>query len=233
MDKTAHFGLPKLVVDLLSSQAEEKGVEMRWKIFNSGQFTELKLTWCPKQPEHRAMNRTHVHKTPSAMRRDHVRKQQYRTKRINTQQVAHNHGNLNMSSKTCDRTTLTHASIQCNIVESGKQGNGCANQSHKEERKVPVRTIHTRSMADPTEKPRHSDMSQDVCVMSPESVMECPDEDMNDSTCIDHADISHVMDESDVSSSSNSMEVLPSNTETNIVNTESELPKTLTALLHT
>ncbi len=52
---------------------------MKWKIFNSGQYTELKLIWCPKHANkmgHTARNSSY-HKAPSAVRRDQDRQQQY------------------------------------------------------------------------------------------------------------------------------------------------------------
>ncbi len=79
MESTNHFGLPKLVVGLLSCQMDNNGIVMKWKIFNSGQYTELKLIWCPTHANkmgHSARISSH-HKAPSAVRRDQDRKQQY------------------------------------------------------------------------------------------------------------------------------------------------------------
>ncbi len=52
---------------------------MKWKIFNSGQYTELKLIWCPKHANKmgHTVRISSYHKAPSAVRRDQDRKQQY------------------------------------------------------------------------------------------------------------------------------------------------------------
>ncbi len=79
MDSTIHFRLPKMAVDMFSCQMDYNGIDMKWKIFNSGQYTELKLIWCSKHANkmgHTARNSSY-HKKPSAIRRDQYRKQQY------------------------------------------------------------------------------------------------------------------------------------------------------------
>ena len=100
MDTQSHFGLPKLVVDLLTQQSADSGLDMKWKIFNSGKYTELKLIWCPKSVDHKAKYSTH--KPPSSLRRDRERKQAYMAKMRN---------NVNARSSV----SVSHVSTQCDI----------------------------------------------------------------------------------------------------------------------
>ncbi len=42
-----YLGLTKLVMNLLTTQLLDKAVHLKWNIFSSGKFTELKLTCMP------------------------------------------------------------------------------------------------------------------------------------------------------------------------------------------
>ncbi len=160
MDSVRNYGLPKLVCDLLRTQELEEGVTLSYKVVNSGQFTQLVLTWRPDMD----INRTHVHeghahgnqiqnlgkipgfrrKSPCEIRRDKLRKEQYLLKKRNSKENG---------TKNKKNAKTVSTSIQCNM------GKG----------------VITRSMArqDNVEKPRYDEQfntSSASLLCSPETV---------------------------------------------------------------
>ena len=132
MDISDHFGLPKLVVDLLSQQSEDNGLNLKWKMYSSGNYTELKLIWCPKSMEQRAKYSI-SHKPPSALKRDKERKQSY---------LAKVRGNVNARN-----SSSVNVSTQCDISVS--------------QNKRITRSQTKQIVADCVENPRNSDPISD------------------------------------------------------------------------
>lgn len=75
--------LPSLIQDLIRLKCSDKELTLKWTVFGAGSFTELKLTWS-KQGETRPVSDTVRYvkkKTPSSMRRDMKRKQDFIAKK--------------------------------------------------------------------------------------------------------------------------------------------------------
>ncbi len=78
-----YLGLPKLVMDLL-----RKAVHLKWNIFSSGKFTELKLTWVPTRYSEQGIvkDRQSKRKPPSAIKRDQRRRADFLKKKYDSNQ---------------------------------------------------------------------------------------------------------------------------------------------------
>lgn len=143
MTKMAHndsFGLPEMVVDILKRQNMKENSQFRYKLFCSGNFTELKLQWIdmgqclPNQvtdglPDrqwgpryHNKPGRPRKYKPPSSYRRDAARKEQYqhRMKVATTVDVATQHDVSGLDSENVDdqkgvTTRSKSKTIKCDI----------------------------------------------------------------------------------------------------------------------
>ncbi len=62
MTPNEQFGLPDIVVEVLRKQNLDTSLDLSYKIFGSGQYTELKLAWSPTRTE-RSYIRTANRKT--------------------------------------------------------------------------------------------------------------------------------------------------------------------------
>lgn len=73
------YGLPRIILDLLAGKHGDETLHMTWNIFNSGNHTELRLTWLPKH-SHQSVSGIrprHKHLPPSKIRRNNLRREKY------------------------------------------------------------------------------------------------------------------------------------------------------------
>ncbi len=83
-----YLGLPKPVMDLLRKQVLDKAVHLKWNIFSSGKFTELKRTWMPTiySEQDIVKDKQSKRKPPSAIKRDQRRRADFLKKTYDSNQ---------------------------------------------------------------------------------------------------------------------------------------------------
>lgn len=134
MVHSQHFGLPKLVVDLLEAQDLDRHVQLQWNIFRSGNFTELRLAWVPTHKNRQGRDKLcePKRKTPSARRRDRRRRakflQQKQEASLNSQET---------SGVPVVPVRKAHASVQCDIY------NPCQSKQRIQTRSMKKSNIET------------------------------------------------------------------------------------------
>lgn len=176
MDQLVSCGLPQIIMDLIKSQNAKDNVHMKYKIFCSGGYTELKLQWTDMADLAANYNQVNHHipdraryggykggrrtKPPSAYRRDAQRKAEYLNRKYNKDVIS--------------------TSVQCEIdgtpnldVTHDHCDKGTVQKKISVNQKVPV-GVKTRNMAkqsDANEVPRQ-DLSPQSCtyILSPASV---------------------------------------------------------------
>ncbi len=179
------LGLPKIVVDLISGENMNFGDNLTWKVVSNKGYTELILTWDkganynPQDQLHMFKHHDHKNnrygyrkKTPSEIRRDQKRKQEYLQSKRKT-----------VSSHESEPSNMIRNDISTDSVPSMCEYIGTVSHKPSVSQKPASKcNMKTRSMAkrdryDQVENARSPDvpsLSNAAQYMSPETVSETP-----------------------------------------------------------
>ncbi len=157
MTPNEQFGLPDIVVEVLRKQNLDTSLHLSYKLFGSGQYTELKLTWSPLRTEWSNI-RTARRKIPLAYRRDSQRKLDYENRKQNDNVNV----NPGMLVPPKNITSLNTAS-QCELINNNE------NNPDKDTSLNRLPVWQTRSMTNhPEIPPNCNSISEHTCLLSPE-----------------------------------------------------------------
>ena len=159
------LGLPKIVVDLISMENVKFGDNLTWKVISNQGFTELILTWdktganyspkpvqLPMFNQQENINNRYGHtygyrkKTPSELKRDQRRKQDYMQRQSQKKKVSSNNGER--SNDTKDIKVCVDAAVNTVPARSFDQISPCKSSKNTHKQTVPVikGNMKTRSM---------------------------------------------------------------------------------------